>query len=568
MTTVAPVAPHEDVDAETTPAPTSRFGWGLLAIGVLALAVRVANVVWWRPLDQSCRTTDGCFAINGDALYSHLQGELFAQGHGFASSFSYYFFGDIQPGAGDPPLYVLWLGWISALHGSGGTGARLLGLVLLVGAVSLAWWFGRRGGDARRVPVAAAITAGAAALLLTFSVLPGLGDGSAGVARPTSTSDSPTVQLPDGETVAQAAVIDLAAVNAHRLGSTLAGAVGVMLLGLVARRLGGDRAGLVAAGLGALYPLLWINDAMVLSESLYVPMIALVMLAAYRFWDEPDTANVVLLGAAIALAGLTRAEALLLGPLVVGPLVWGRRDRLGGLGGAFAKLAAAGAVVVVLIAPWLAYNLARFEEPTFMTAGTGAVLSAGSCDVAYDGEYVGYYGANCYQQYVDAGWTTWPDPTAEESVRDVPSRENATRYIRENIAELPRVSAFRVARMWQGYQTSQGVRLDYGVEGRGKWASWAGFWFYLALLPLAIAGTWIVHRRRLPISPLVAPAVVVSLTAALTFGVTRYRVPADAALVVAAGVAVDAALRRWSRRRPADNIPSAQPATGPAPVDA
>jgi hypothetical protein len=154
----------------------------------------------------------------------------------------------------------------------------------------------------------------------------------------------------------------------------------------------------------------------------------------------------------------------------------------------------------------------------------------------------------------------WPDNRAEESVRDLGPREGASRYIRENIEELPRVAAFRVARMWQGYQTSQGVRLDYAVEGRGRWASWAGLWFYLALVPLAVAGTWIVHRRGLPISPLVAPAVVVSLTAALTFGVTRYRVPADAALVVAAGVAIDAAVRRWRRPRSGENIPSDDPA--------
>jgi hypothetical protein len=301
---------------------------------------------------------------------------------------------------------------------------------------------------------------------------------------------------------------------------------------------------LLAAGLAAVAPLLWINDAMVLSEALYVPMIALTVLAAYQFWDRPAPWSAALLGGAIALAGLTRAEALLLGAFIVLPLAWGRRRQLG-WGRSAALVAVAGAVCLALVVPWVGYNLARFEEPTTMTAGTGAVLSAGSCDVAYDGEFVGYYGANCFQQYVDMGWEQWPDPRSEESVRDVPSRRAALRYIREHLGELPRVAAFRVARMWHLYKPADDIRLDYQIEGRGRSASITGFWFAAACAPFAVAGLVVLVRRRIPVSPLVAQALTVSLTAALTFGVTRYRVPADAALVVAAAVGIDAALRHW-----------------------
>jgi hypothetical protein len=190
-----------------------------------------------------------------------------------------------------------------------------------------------------------------------------------------------------------------------------------------------------------------------------------------------------------------------------------------------------------------------------MTAGTGAVLSAGSCDVAYDGAFVGYYGANCFDQYVKMGWEQWPDPTEEESVRDVPPRRAALRYIRENLSDWPRVAAFRVGRMWQLYKPTQDVDLDVNVEGRGRGPSTVGLWMYFVLLPFAVAGVVITKRRGLPISPLLAPAVVVSLTAALSFGVTRYRVPADGVLVVAAAVALDQ-LWRWLRDRPGGTIPS------------
>src|SRR5690606_25696121 len=113
--TATDVQPADPASATTAPRPPDRpdrFWWWFWSLGAVALLVRVANVLWWRPLDQACRSVDDCFAINGDALYSHLQGELLAQGHGFASSFAYWLFGDLQPGAGDPPLYVVYLGLV------------------------------------------------------------------------------------------------------------------------------------------------------------------------------------------------------------------------------------------------------------------------------------------------------------------------------------------------------------------------------------------------------------------------------------------------------------------------
>ena len=60
----------------------------------------------------------------------------------------------------------------------------------------------------------------------------------------------------------------------HRLASCVLGAGGVVLIGLVARRIAGPRAMLLAAFLGAVYPMLWINDGMLISESMYVPLVA------------------------------------------------------------------------------------------------------------------------------------------------------------------------------------------------------------------------------------------------------------------------------------------------------
>jgi 4-amino-4-deoxy-L-arabinose transferase-like glycosyltransferase len=55
-----------------------------------------------------------------------------------------------------------------------------------------------------------------------------------------------------------------------RLVTVLFGIVTVLLIGLLGRRVGGDRVGLVAAAIAAIYPNLWMNDGLVMSESVSV----------------------------------------------------------------------------------------------------------------------------------------------------------------------------------------------------------------------------------------------------------------------------------------------------------
>ena len=352
--------------------------------------------------------------------------------------------------------------------------------------------------------------------------------------------------------------------TAQRLACALLGVAGVVLLAMVARRVGGRRAGIVAGVLAAIYPLLWINDGMLLSESLYLPLVALSLLAAYRFWQRPGWVDAGLLGGAIALAALTRAEALLLFAVLVIPLLWGMRELT--LGRRALLAIVSWAVGALLILPWFAYNLSRFEEPVFMTSQTGAVLSAANCDTTFYGDFIGYY-ANCYDEYVAAGRAEWPDVDGlDESQRDRYSSEAALAYIKEHKSRLPVVAAARVARMFDLYNPEmlgtqdyctpelgchaeplgQNVRLNWMVEGRGVWPTRLGFLMYWALLLAAVPGFVVLVRRRIPVSPLLAMPVVITVTAAMTFGITRYRVPVDAMLVVAAAVAIDWVIgRRW-----------------------
>ena len=51
-----------------------------------------------------------------------------------------------------------------------------------------------------------------------------------------------------------------------------------------------------------MYPEIWINDGMLLSETMAIFMTAVALTAAYAFWQSPTMRNAVLLGLAFGAA--------------------------------------------------------------------------------------------------------------------------------------------------------------------------------------------------------------------------------------------------------------------------
>ena len=331
--------------------------------------------------------------------------------------------------------------------------------------------------------------------------------------------------------------LGLDTVTWHRFASCLLGVAAVVMIGIVGRRLGGPTVGLIAAGLAALYPEIWINDGMLLSESMAILMTAIAILAIYAFWQSPTRRNAFLMGLACGVTALSRTELTLLFPAVVIPLAllvkdqsWRERVRL-----------AISACVVggLVLGPWIVFNMTRFEESTTMTSATGAALSAASCDGVYYGKFIGYY-ANCFQG-------PWPSPSLDESQRDLVPRKQAIEYIKDHWKRVPLVVATRIGRLWGLFKPGQTTWLDWWLEGRGRAPTWIGLFFYYALLPFAAFGLVAMRRKKIPILPLLAFAAIATFAAALTFGVTRYRAPAEVALVLTAAIGIEAVWRR-SRR--------------------
>ncbi len=335
---------------------------------------------------------------------------------------------------------------------------------------------------------------------------------------------------------------------AQRLTMTLFGAAVVLLIGLVGRTVAGDRAGLLAAGIAAIYPNLWINDGLVMSETLAALAVALAIMLAYVFLRDPRLANAAWLGAACGLAMLVRAELGLLLPLMVLPVaLFSEACSFKRQIGLF-LLACLAALAVV--SPWLVANLTRFDEPVVFSTNDGLTICGANLHRTYYGEGTGLWALDC------AGF---PVPKGDRSVVSNALRSDGFHFIRDHLGRLPVVVAVRVARVWSLY--APGLMANYNVnEGRDVEISWAGFFAFWILVPCAVVGAVGLRRRRVPITPLVAQFVIVTVTAAAIYGITRFRVPAEVSLVVLAAVAIDG----WWTRRAVTARPAARPAASEA----
>jgi 4-amino-4-deoxy-L-arabinose transferase-like glycosyltransferase len=421
--------------------------------------------------------------LNGDAAYYHWQSNLVAKGLGFIDPTRYELFGIITPSAGHPPAYIIYLATVS----------RFIG----------------------------------------------------------------TSQL------------------THRLASTLLGAGAVFALGVLARRIfGSDWAGWVAALFAAGYAHLWINDEMLMSESMYVLTTALAVLAAYRFWYTPRVRTACLMGAGIALAALSRAEAVSLFPLLAIPFAFlvtrrggNRIDWKRGIRYSAATCLAGG----LLMAPWVVYNLTRFEHPVALSNGVGSVLMTANCDRnvpagekdagayrgTFHGQYVGYWSIFCtggLEQEIDRFYPpkraaylkaqlgdipgTDVNLFGDESTHEVAWRAVGTAEIKDHLRQMPWMVVLRVARMYDFFRPRQNIQFNGLLEGRGLWQSRLATIEYYPLFGFSILGLVLLRRRRVPILPFLAIAAAITITAATSFGVTRYRAPVDALLPVLAGGAV------------------------------
>jgi 4-amino-4-deoxy-L-arabinose transferase-like glycosyltransferase len=329
--------------------------------------------------------------------------------------------------------------------------------------------------------------------------------------------------------LAMTSVVGFKSFFAHRVWCCVIGAAAITVCGLTGREIAGRRAGLIAAFLIAVYPNIWMSDELALSECLSPLLVALVLLCAYRFWKQPGTRRMLALGAVTGLAMLGRDELTLLIPLIVVPLgllartPW--RSRL-----ALASLGALAAVTVV--APWVGYNMSRFDKPTFISSGLGITLASANCDQTWSGTFEGYWSLQCSLRAPI-------DKHADESVQSAQAQSYALDYIRAHKGRLARVELARLGRAFGVFHPLQQVELDSYVETRPYHWALVGLGMYYALVALALGGAVVLRRRRVPVFPLLAIGLDVVATVLLSFGQTRYRTTFEVSLVLLSAVALD-----------------------------
>jgi Dolichyl-phosphate-mannose-protein mannosyltransferase len=319
----------------------------------------------------------------------------------------------------------------------------------------------------------------------------------------------------------------------HQIWSCIIGAATVFLVGITGRAIAGNRVGLVAAVIAAVYPNVWFYDSVVMSETLILFTTALTILIAYRFARRPSIGFAVGLGAAIGAAALTRAESILLVPLLVVPLaLWLRpvdlRRRL-------QLLAVATATTLATIAPWVGYNLLRFERPVFLSSNLELTLLAANCDDTYYGPFLGFWALRCGTEFVP--------PEGDASVQARFYRDKVEDYVSDHKSRVPLVVLAREGRTWGFFNPNQQITIDQ-IEDKELNVSRVALGMYYAFVALGVVGVVALRRRRVPLTPLLAVIGAVALTVGFVYGTTRFRAPAEVSLVLLGAVGLDAAARR------------------------
>jgi 4-amino-4-deoxy-L-arabinose transferase-like glycosyltransferase len=324
---------------------------------------------------------------------------------------------------------------------------------------------------------------------------------------------------------------------AHQLWSCVVGVGTVALIGLLGRQVAGPRTGLIAAALAAIGPNLFYWDTVVLSETMSLFMTTLAVLLAYRYWRSPETRSLLFVGLACGAAALSRAELILLIPFVLIPLAL--LSNTVDVGARLRRLVAAGLMAGLVLLPWMAYNMTRFDEPVLLSNGLGVTLAATQCDTAYYGDLTGLWSQPCAIRVQ----RTFPN-RYDESERDREYREAALEYLEAHVGRAPVVVLARWGRALGLYRPVDSVEFDHFPEGRDWVIAVSGLMSVWILGLLSICGVVLLRRRKVPVYPLLALPVIAMIAIAITFASSRYRSTAEPALAILAAVAIDALVRR------------------------
>ena len=295
----------------------------------------------------------------------------------------------------------------------------------------------------------------------------------------------------------------------------------------------GDRAGVLAALVVATYPALWVNPLTLGPETEVIAVCSLLLFGAARYWRGPSVGGAAEIGAYLGLAVLIRTDLVLLVLLLVVPLALLARAVPGVVPAKY--LAIMVAVAVVIVAPWAARNLATFTATTLVSNDAGSVIAGANCVAAYGG--------------ADAGWWNPACASDAKASGDQSQRAAELRRVGQHDASAHSGDAIRTALIRLGSRpqplSPRAERIARAVGRPTGVGQPAGRVVFLRAGPPR-------NRRRGRVASPALPALPVRFVgrpfcAHGDRGLRRcalYRVEADLALAMLAGIALEVALRR------------------------
>ncbi len=299
----------------------------------------------------------------------------------------------------------------------------------------------------------------------------------------------------------------------------------IPLLAAVGWRLISPAVGLIAAAILAIDPILLFFNALVLTETAYIALLAAAVWAIVRARDGNLWRWTAIAGGMLGLSILCRSSGLFL-PFALAPIVWhfaGGRGRR-----RVAATCVLLGVSLLMLTPNIARNYRLFGRfvPTSTNAGASLLDGVGP--------------------WADGGpgmdkivYPAFPEG-ANELERDRLCRAAALRWIRENPGETLRLAWVKLCRTWSiTINASEYSSPIYTAIG---WLSVA------PVFAAAIGGIWVLRRRPWVLALLLMPAVYFTLLHMLFVGSVRYRLPAMPFVFILAATAIAAAARRAGRR--------------------
>ncbi len=314
------------------------------------------------------------------------------------------------------------------------------------------------------------------------------------------------------------------------------------------RRFLSPRAGLVAALVATLNPYLVWHDVHVNRELLDQLLAALVVFLTLLVTERTGRRGLavpVLLGLALGLAILGNSRLVLLPLVIAGFVLWRLR--------AWMPVAAVLAVCALTLVPWLVRNEVNVGCFTLNT-DSRALWKANN---------VATYDTLAAGRWIDdvpnlPGAPPWPELAADLTLSGTPTKVNecaqmrlyrreVTDFWQEHPGEKARLAGQAARMLWD----PRSIRTE-GRAAAGGFVddvrTWVQPLYTIPLYVLALIGFFVIPRR---IAALFAALLAYNTLAALVFaGATRYRVPWDFVLALAAGAAfvwLFDRLRRTSR---------------------